>query len=178
MIGASTTQMGRKGSGNNQRSYGGFDEWERERKLQTSNPTVLVVRVVASDSTTTRPVNQLSDDVFGTISANDPYNLKSQYNDCSYGQLDFQPAPTGATGTTTTGIVDGVYEVTLPSAVVVNGVSDGTIRNAVTTQLSVDFDTSASNVADYVMLCLPPGTSGGWIAYAYINHWLSVYNDQ
>ena len=25
---------------------------------------------------------------------------------------------------------------------------------------------------DHVVLCLPPGTSGGWIAYAYINWYL------
>ena len=30
----------------------------------------------------------------------------------------------------------------------------------------------------FVGQCIPPGTSGGWIAYAYINHWLSVYNDR
>jgi len=32
---------------------------------------------------------------------------------------------------------------------------------------------------DHVMLCLPRGTDGGQLlAYAYINHWLSVYHDE
>ena len=30
---------------------------------------------------------------------------------------------------------------------------------------------------DLIMLCLPEGTSGTWWAYAYPNHWISVYND-
>jgi len=29
-----------------------------------------------------------------------------------------------------------------------------------------------------VMICVPPGTAGDWVAYAYSNHWLSVYNDE
>lgn len=33
-----------------------------------------------------------------------------------------------------------------------------------------------SNQFDHVMLCMPPGT-GAWIAYAYVNSWLSVFND-
>lgn len=119
-------------------------------------------------------MSSLSDGVFGT--AGDPINLKSQYSTCSYDQMNFQPAPTGTSGTTTAGIVDGTYQVTLPSTVV-NGATNGVIRNAVTAQLATDFGTSAGNVADYVMLCLPPGTQGSWIAYAYVNSWLSVYND-
>ena len=30
---------------------------------------------------------------------------------------------------------------------------------------------------DLVMFCQPPGTNGGWIAYAYINSWESYYNN-
>jgi hypothetical protein len=33
-------------------------------------------------------------------------------------------------------------------------------------------------IADHVIVCLPPGTAGGdWLAYAYVNYWLSVFND-
>lgn len=159
-------QIGRKGSGV---SSVYEEEWTRDRKLQVLDPTVLVVRVVASDATTTATEEELSDDVFGN--GNDLRNLKSQYSACSYNQMNFQKA-TGQAG-----IVDGVYTVTIPSTTV-NGVDNGNIRNAVTNQLQSDFGTSSSNVADYVMLCLPPGTNGGWIAYAYINSWLSVYNNQ
>ena len=127
------------------------------------------MRVEASDASTTATAGELSDDIFGN--GNDLRNLKSQYSACSYNQMNFKKA-TGQAG-----IVDGVYTVSLPTTTV-NGVDDGTIRNAVTSKLQSDFGTSASNVADYVMLCLPPGTNGGWIAYAYINSWLSVYNNQ
>ena len=64
------------------------------------------------------------------------------------------------------------------------GVSDGIIRNAVTSALNAQFAVSSpSLLADHVMYCSPPGTfrEGGWIGYAYINggfEWLSVYNDE
>ena len=46
-----------------------------------------------------------------------------------------------------------------------------------TNQAAKDLGAPLNTIADYVILCLPPGTLGGWIAYAYINSWLSVYND-
>ena len=49
----------------------------------------------------------------------------------------------------------------------------GDIDDALKTKFSVS---SASQLADHVMYCLPPGTMSG-IAYAYINHWKSVYSD-
>jgi len=64
------------------------------------------------------------------------------------------------------------------------GVSDGIIRNAVTSALNAQFGVSSpSLLADHLMYCLPPGTfrEGDWIGYAYINggfEWLSVYNDE
>jgi len=51
------------------------------------------------------------------------------------------------------------------------------MRNAVTKELSDIFDVSSPReLADYLIYCLPPGTYGG-VAYAYINDWLSVFND-
>jgi len=58
------------------------------------------------------------------------------------------------------------------------GVADSTVRNAVTSALNNQLGQNpCNNIADHVMLCLPPGTSGSWIAYAYINSCISVYND-
>ena len=74
-----------------------FEEDGDNRNLQqnggagiTGTRSVLVVRVVAADATTTASEAQLSDSVFGTFG--DAFNLKSQYNACSYGQLNFVPA--------------------------------------------------------------------------------------
>ena len=60
------------------------------RRLTTGTKTVLVVRVVANDSSTTASADQLSDSVFGTNG--DLVNLKTQYAACSHNQLQFQPA--------------------------------------------------------------------------------------
>jgi hypothetical protein len=138
------------------------------RKLQTVTKRVLVIRAVAADSSTTASESTLSDDIFGTLG--DAVNLKSQYSSCSNGKLLFEPLTTNSLVGT-----DGVYTVSLPTTFV-SGASDGTIREAMVNKATADLGTLTS-IADYVMLCLPPGTSGGWIAYAYVNWWLSVYND-
>jgi hypothetical protein len=138
------------------------------RKLQTGTKRVLVIRAVASDKSTTASESTLSDDIFGTLG--DVVNLKTQYSQCSDGKLQFQAVTTNSLVGT-----DGVYTVNLPTTIV-TGASDSVIRDAMVNQATADLGT-LTNIADYVMLCLPPGTSGGWIAYAYVNYWLSVYND-
>jgi hypothetical protein len=156
-------------SPNSERSLSDNSYDMMNRNLMTGTKRVLVIRAVASDRSTTSSEATLSDDIFGT--SGDVVNLKSQYSRCSDGKLQFQPVTThGLVGT------DGVYTVNLPSTVV-SGSSDGTIRDAMVNQATADLGT-LTNIADYVMLCLPPGTPGGWIAYAYINYWLSVYNDE
>jgi hypothetical protein len=134
----------------------------------TGTKRVLVIRAIAADQSTTASESTLSDDIFGTLG--DAVNLRSQYSQCSDGKLQFQPLTTNTLVGT-----DGVYTVNLPTTIV-SGASDSTIRDAMVNQATADLGT-LTNIADYVMLCLPPGTSGGWIAYAYINYWMSVYND-
>jgi hypothetical protein len=138
------------------------------RRLRTGTKRVLVLRAVASDRSTTASEAELSDDIFGT--SGDVINLKTQYRSCSDNQLIFEPL-------TTNGLVgsDGVYTVNIPTTVV-TGAADGDIVTAMVNKATADLGTLTSLV-DYVMVCVPPGTSGGWIAYAYINYWLSVYND-
>lgn len=125
------------------------------RKLQTGVKKVLVIRAVASDKSTTASEAQLSDDIFGTTG--DPINLKSQYQACSDGKLVFEPVTTNALVGT-----DGVYTVTLPTTNV-TGASDSVIRTAMINKATADLG-SLTSIANYVMLCLPPGTTGGWIA--------------
>ena len=53
---------------------------------------------------------------------------------------------------------------------------DGAMRNAAVAELQNVFGVSAQSLADHVMLCLPPGTMSG-VAYAYIDWYLSVFNN-
>ena len=139
------------------------------RKLQTGNKKVVVLRIIAQDKSTTASEAQLTDDIFGT--AGDPLNLKSQFDQCSYGQLQFQPTTSvAAIGS------DGVYTVRMPTTVVTNQ-ADNPIAWAAVSKAEADLGVSLTSIADHVIVCIPPGTSGGWIAYAYIGYWLSVFND-
>jgi hypothetical protein len=147
---------------------------------------VLVIRFVASDAQTTATETELADDMFGASgeladgifdhifddifgASGDVVNLQSQYNACSYGQLQFN----ALTSNTAVG-TDGVYTVNLPDTVIA-GAADSTIRNAARDEATAQLGT-LTDIADHVIICLPPGT-GDWLAYAYVNHWLSVYND-
>ncbi|KAI2503879.1 Gametolysin peptidase M11 [Fragilaria crotonensis] len=97
--------------------------------------------------------------------------LTRQPPQCSYGQLQFEPTTSNALVGT-----DGVYTVTLPTTII-TGAADNPIAWAAVDKATAELGT-LTNFADHVMVCMPPGTSGGWIAYAYINHWLSVFNNQ
>ncbi len=137
------------------------------RKLAViGNKTFLAIRVIANDASTTSSSSEISDAWYGTNG--DRVNFKSQYEACSFNQFKVEPFNSG-------NVTDGVLTVTIARNVV--GVSDSIVRNAVATEATNNLGDLESKF-DHVMLCLPPGTSGGWIAYAYVNHWLSVYNDK
>jgi hypothetical protein len=131
--------------------------------------TVLVIRAECQDSRTTATEQELADDIFGNNG--DEVNLKSQFNACSDSKLQFVPLTTNALVGT-----DGVYTVKLPK-VVVNGVNDGALLAEITNAASTSLGVKLDNIADHVMVCLPPGTDGSWIAYGYFNSFLTVYND-
>ena len=136
------------------------------RRLKIGSHSVLALRVVAADASTTSSEDVIRNEIFGTNG--DVVNLKSQYAACSYNQTYFYP-------TTDNRVNNGVYTVYI-SGTTVNGVDNSVVRNAVINQATADLG-SLSSQFDYVMTCIPPGTNGGWIAYAYINHWHSVYNN-
>jgi hypothetical protein len=130
----------------------------------------LVIRVEAKDSRTTASEAQLADDVFGT--AGDQLNLKSQYSACSDGKLIFNPLKTNPKIGN-----DGVYTVQLPN-LAVSGINDGTLLTEVINAASASLGAKLSTIASHVLVCLPPGTQGNWIAYGYFNSYLTVYNDE
>lgn len=143
-----------KGRGDNVFSRG--NQGSTNRRLLTDGiRTVLVVRVIASNGITTDNLIRLSDSVFGN--GVDPVNLASQYDACSYGQLQFVKAA-DKTGSSTN-ILNGAVEVTVATA---TSEGDVAMRNAIATELNSQFGvTSPTALADYVMMCLPPDTMSG-----------------
>lgn len=152
------------------------------RRLLQGNKKVIVIRIV--DSRNIGPsssVSQISDSVFGP---NDPHNLVTRYNDCSFGKLKFEPLRQLNQGDPRLDAL-GAYEVKVP--VSAENVFNTVVREAVTDQLNLEWPGTnlpeysdqrldASAPFDYAMYCMPPGTKGNWIAYAFSNSWLSVYN--
>ena len=135
---------------------------------------LLVVKVDAQDSVLLdslgQPLSldQLRANVFG--GPDDSVNLVERYQSCSYGKTTFEAFEDAENG------VNGVMKLTIEENA--NGNSNQALRNAARSKL---FDVLGPGFLGsprdtYVMLMLPPGTAGGWIAYAYINSWMSVYN--
>lgn len=123
--------------------------------------SVLAVRIKAPDSVTSADVATLSNDIFGT--AGSQVNLKERFDACSHGEVQIDPF----NGKTPTGISiqGGVVEVEIDTTNVI-GVVGATVRNAVVAKLQDYLGyPDLSDQFDHVMLCLPPGTSGSWIAY-------------
>lgn len=127
--------------------------------------SLLVVRVVAPDASTTASVEELSDAVFGTNG--DRANLVTQFAACSNKQLTF-------TASNVTHAINGVITVSIQQNV--KGIVNHVVRNAITKALENTLG-SKPPYADHVMYCIPPGTTSGWLAYGYMNNWLTVYND-
>lgn len=130
--------------------------------LAVDQRTVLAVRVKAPDSTTTASLDTLRGDIFGIGKDETAVNLSERFESCSYGQMLMNPfsnqSPSGIV------VQNGVVEVQITTQV--TGQSSDTIQNAVTTALSKLLGIAdLSTQFDHVMLCLPPGTTGGWIAY-------------
>ena len=172
---ANGNDNGGNGNGNN---GGGNNGKNKIRHLATSGTkSVLVVRVVASNAQTGFSNAELSDSVFGTDG--DAVNLKSQYNNCSHGQFQIAPAPNRSSvlnGNIDNYIVNGATTVTIEAGVTSSS-DDERMRNQITVALNEQFGvTSPTQLADHVMYCLPPGSFGG-VAYAFINSWMSVYNN-
>ncbi len=136
---------------------------------------ILVVRVTDSDGKAPAySAAQLSDDVFGTY--DDPVNLKSQMYGCSFGQLNIIPGGTFGKGNDIA--APGVIEVTIPITLTDNSRAD--IRKAVTAAAQTKLGFSLPGPYQHVMYSLEGcyNEDCRWAAYAFSNHWLSVYQAQ
>jgi len=126
------------------KSNNGKGNGKRKLAVVTGDKSVLVVRVIGADVSTTSNMGNLTNYVFGT--SGDTVNLKSQYAACSFQNLRFNP-------TTNAAATNGVKEVTITETV--NGAADSTIQNAVSNKLATDFGASWQNQFDHIMYCLP-----------------------
>jgi hypothetical protein len=117
--------------------------------------------------------SELFNKIFGKTSDN-IMTFQSQYHLCSDGKLRFQPITTvPAIGD------DGVYTVNLPTAIS-KGADDRKFSGIVINRASKDLNVQqlVPNLADHVLVCLPPGTGEGtWYARGIANHWRVHAND-
>ena len=121
-------------------------------------------------SVTSLDKSTLSDRVFGT--GTDVVNLRSQYKACSVNGTDFVPLSDSRVGNESeAGIVTINTTVALTA-----GDNSYAMSNAVTNQLESLFGSPEFFPFDHALICAPPGTIGA-IAWAYLNYWLSIYND-
>jgi len=151
------------------------DQLRRHLSSSTlGDKSVVAVRVQTTDAVYSNTEAVLRREVFGIGEGGDQFNLASGYDQCSYGSLTFSPLASQS-GSDGVSIDNGV--VTISVDVPAGGNTDATVRNAVTDKIRATFGSDMQSVADYWMYCLPPGTDGGWIAYAYINSYISVYNN-
>jgi hypothetical protein len=138
----------------------------------SGDKTVLVVRVIAADESTSLSEAELRDSVFGSENG-DTVNLKSQYAACSHNKLNFIELQNKEGNTTD--ITNGVVTITVSESTDIGGVA---MRNAVTTELNKQFGVDhPSQLANFVMYCLP------WNAMVYPafttdQSWLTVYKDK
>ena len=139
-------------------------------RLVTGTRSTIALRIVATDVATTMSVATLGDEIFGANG--DIFNMRSQFLACSNNQLDFVPG-------TQSGVTNGVFQVTPPN-LSASGTDDAVFRTAVVNEGNAQLGTMSASF-QHVMLCFPPGVtfngSTNWVAYAYINSYLSVYND-
>lgn len=151
-----------------------YYEFEGRRRRQlartTGDKTVLVVRVVASNSAASKTERELSAAVFGGV--NDLVNLKSQYAACSHGKLEIQKR--ADMDGLSTKIRNGVVTIQVDMPV---QVGHSTMVNEVSRRILEEFGLTTVGIANHVMYCLPEGAYTG-TGFAIMNKGLSVYNDE
>jgi hypothetical protein len=135
------------------------------RRLQTKNldikseMTVAIVRVTVSNAS-----NKYSTTTIRNTLSGNGVNFLTQYNACSHGKLKWKLANNG--------IID--VKVNKPISNFQNGAS--LVTAAQTAMKDTMGINSVADLADKVIMCLPPGT-GNWAASAGVNHWRAQMNN-
>jgi hypothetical protein len=113
--------------------------------------SVVVVRVLASNTKVQHSAAVLSDKVFGT--SGDAINLCERFRSCSYGKLQMEP-------TNHTLATNGVVEITVATEITRQTTSEEVV-NAVKMQLGAlvgGSDVSIKESFRHVIMCVPTGT--------------------
>lgn len=147
----------------------------RQRRLAQSTGTLetLVLRVIDEDGKEPPNASKLENDIF-----KDRVSLKKQYKKCSHDNINIkQVQDEGMSGKDNVqGIVDIDYDGKASRS------STFYMWSAALSAAEKQYDRNFSADYDLVMICQPFGTyasgSTGWIAYAYMNDYVSVYNDE
>jgi len=137
---------------------------EKRRNLASSSPgtyNALVVRVIDSkDKVLPVDAATLSTDVFS-----DSVSLGTHYRACSKDRFSIEPSSDGDG----TGVVDVKVDVEATSS----SIESAAIEKA---EELYGGNSGLWSKYDLVLFCQPPVESSNWVAYAYINHYMSFYN--
>ena len=138
------------------------------------NSSVLFVRLKAQDAEVSVSREEISGYVFGIGKYAQRVNVRSQYQACSFGKLNLQPAEGP-------GIVDGVLELTVN--VNVTRADPFALENHFVRATEDIFGSELATKYNHIVYCVPPGSKfllqrySDWLGYAYLNSWRSVMND-
>jgi len=157
---------------------------EQRRRLAktTGNLETLVIRVVDKDGLGPSTTKQLDDDIF-----TDNVSLKTQFTKCSHNNINIERADKQGFSTTYDGKdYKGIIDVAISTRAIETHSYNmfNAAINAAETNLLND-EEELEDFFDLVMICQPRGTyrfngdqqSRSWLAYAFVDHWISVYND-
>ena len=136
------------------------------RELKKSSVRkVAVVRIsMGAGDYSSRRVSYSSKEIAQHIFEDDNVSLAKQVERCSGGKVKIQSG--------------GVYEVTVPGKVS-DYKSPASLRNKALEVLSKQKKVKAANeLADHVMVILPPNNFPDFVGNAGVNHWLSTLNDE
>lgn len=140
----------------------------RRRQLDAMGPStgtrsILVLRITALDATNSFSAKEIYSYIFNDTLPIPQPSLKSQYAKLSFGKLNFVP--------TKYGVMDVSVNLNATEAI------SAALRDAaIAVVVNRHGLSSITELADFVMICLPPGT-GAWASSATVGGWRTVYND-
>jgi len=138
----------------------------------TGTRSIVIFRVITNDASPTNTAAEIADAFFGIDG--DLNNMKSRFAACSMNKLIFNPG-------TGNSFVNGVQELSITNNGKGTNVHD--LVNSITAAVTDKFGSSLKDTYTHVAYALPRGTTfnvGGsekWLGFAYVNSYLSVYND-
>lgn len=132
----------------------------KHRPPALGRKSIAVIRISTLDSEPTDNLETLKNGLFG----DDEVNLKTQFEACSFGKLQFHLSETG--------VID-----VLVREKIANFKSGSSLVHAAQHVMKHEMKMgNVAKIADRVLMCLPPGT-GNWVASSGVNHWRAQFND-